>query len=122
MGKYSDYESQSREVKKPEGMHPIWRGVGFAMIILIPFLSYVGALVILQENAKAHWFRLPSDLFVNWSDPLILIKVLLTIAIAFVLYMIFSFITFFLYRLLAPPRYGPYDVPPEAYRGKKNVR
>lgn len=121
MGRYSDYGRQ-QEVKKPQGLHPIWRGIGFAMIVLIPFLSYVGALAILQENAKAHWFRLPADLYVNWSDPLILIKALLTIALAFVFYMVFSLVTFLLYRLLAPPRYGPYDVPPVTYRGKKNVR
>jgi len=122
MGRFSNYSGHEEVSKKQVGLHPVWRGIGFAMMLLIPFLSYVGALAFLQENNKSHWIRIPADLYVSWSDPLILVKALLTIAIAFVLYMIFSFVTFLLYRMIAPPRYGPLDVPPVAYRGKKNVR
>lgn len=122
MGKYTSYSTQVEGPKKQREIHPIWRGIGFAMIILIPFLSYVGALAILEENARRGWFPIPRDLLVNYSDPMILIKALLTIAVAFVLYMVFMLITFIIYRMFGPSRYGPMDVPAESYRGKKHVR
>jgi hypothetical protein len=121
MGKYQSY-SQKQDPKPDRNIHPIWRGIGFAMIVLIPFLSYVGMRVLLQENQLKGWFPLPQDLLVNWRDPLILIEVLITIAIAFVLYILFMLVTFMMNRVFAPPRYGPTDVPPESYRGKKRLR
>lgn len=122
MGKYSSYNMQKEDPLKKQPIHPIWRGIGFGMIVLIPFLSYIGALAVLQENARNRWFTIPRDLLVQWSDPLILVKVLLTIAIAFILYILFTLIAFILMKMFAPSRYGPYDVPPVAYRGKKRVR
>jgi hypothetical protein len=122
MGKYSSYSSKQNQPRKQPEVHPIWRGVGLMMILLIPFLSYISALVLLQENTKYRWVHLPADLIIAGKDPLLLIKVIITISIAFVLYAIFMLVTFSLSRLFSPPRYGPYDVPPVAYRGKKKVR
>ena len=122
MGKYSSYSTREREPVKKQETHPIWRGVGLAMMLLIPFLSYVGALAFIEENNKAHWVAVPTDLIIRGQDPWLVIKILLTLAIAFVLYALFMLVTFIMMRLFAPPRLGPYDVPRVAYRGKKKVR
>ncbi len=123
MGKYTSYSTREKESakKKPE-THPIWRGIGLAMIFLIPFLAYVSSLAILEENSKSHWYPLPADLLVKGQDPNLLIKVLLTLAITFLLYALFMLITFVMMRLFAPSRLGPYDVPRVEYRGKKKAR
>ncbi|HEY9088569.1 MAG TPA: hypothetical protein VIO36_10405 [Anaerolineaceae bacterium] len=122
MGRHSQYDFHEKKVDRNE-IHPIWRMIGFAMMLLIPFLSYIAAIGILQENAKQRWFPIPADLLVPWgSDSMLGIKILLTLVIAFLLYMIFMLITFIMNRLFAPPRYGPTDVPQVTYRGKKRVR
>ncbi len=98
--------------KTTRKVHPIWRGIGFLMIILIPGLSYVASLVILQENKTRHWFPLPTDLLVRWQDPEILIKVLLTIIIAVVVYSLFMLVTFLLNSMFGGAAYIPPDAPP----------
>lgn len=122
MSKYSTYSSRSADQPKKKEAHPVWRGVGLAMMVLIPFISYVGAMALIQMNNQQHWFPIPADLLIKWRDPMLLIKVILTIAVAFVLYLVFMLITFVLFRVMAPPRYGPYDVPPVTYKGKKSKR
>lgn len=61
MGKYEAYSNKRKPPVKRE-VHPIWRGIGFVMLILIPFMSYIGTLILLEENAKKGWFSIPGDL------------------------------------------------------------
>ncbi len=122
MGRHSSYQVDHSRSSQKE-IHPIWRGIGFAMILLIPFLSYIAAIAILDENAKQRWFPIPSDLLIRWgSDPMLVIKIILTVLIAFALYLIFMLVTFMLNKFIAPPRYGPFDAPQVSYRGKKRSR
>lgn len=123
MGKYQSYTSRDTGSKNNKEIHPIWRGVGLVLIILTPILSYAAGLLLLQENQKNGWVAIPQELVVRgFSDPLILVKVLVTLVLMVFIYGLFSMITFVLYRSFAPPQYGPYDVPREAYRGKKYKR
>jgi hypothetical protein len=121
MGKYEAYQSRRKPMPKRE-IHPIWRGIGFVMIILIPFMSYIGTLIILEENAKRGWFGIPADLISPYVEPLLYVKIMLTVTLLFIFYSIFLFITALMNRILAPPRYTVYDAPPQAFRGKKKSR
>ena len=110
-----DREKRARE-REP---HPIWRGIGFIMIILIPLLSYGIGLVLLQENARQGWVAIPRDLIARGADPDLYLKIILTVAISFVLYAVFTFISVVVLRAFGPKRYGPTDVPPITTRIKK---
>jgi hypothetical protein len=120
MGKYQSFRP---EIKPPnKEIHPIWRGIGFVLIILIPILAYSATLVILQENSRKGWFPIPTDLIVNFSDPMILVKIFMTLIIALVLYVFMQLITNIINKMFGVGRYGPYDVPPESYRGPRYKR
>jgi hypothetical protein len=122
MGRANIYGSHSSGPGRLQEIHPIWRGIGFAFIFLLPILSYVGALVLLQKNAANNWYPIPNDLLLKiGNDPLLLVKVILALIIMFFLYTIFMLITFALYRVFAPPRYGPTDVPPARMRKIKRT-
>jgi len=122
MGRQSQYQFEQPRRNRQE-IHPIWRLIGLAMMLLIPFLSYLAAVGLLQENAKQRWFPIPGDLLIRWgNDPMLGIKILLTLVIAFLLYLIFMMVTFILNRFIAPPRYGPTDAPQGSYRGRKYRR
>ncbi|MCC6148510.1 MAG: hypothetical protein IT308_13205 [Anaerolineaceae bacterium] len=122
MPKYETYSSYERAQKK-KTIHPIWRGIGFALIILIPILSYAASVVLLDANRANGWVRIPQELILKgWGDPNLAVKFILTVVLSILLYGFFSLITFFLYGSLGPPRYGPYDVPPVQYRGKRYRR
>lgn len=121
MGKYDSYSAHRPQPKK-KVIHPIWRGVGFILIILIPVLSYVGTLLLLEENAKSGWFSIPRDLISPYVEPYFYVKAILTVVFMFIFYAIFLFITALINRMIAPPRFSVYDVPPQAFRGKKKSR
>ncbi|NPV55694.1 MAG: hypothetical protein HPY76_03330 [Anaerolineae bacterium] len=122
MRKHSSFqEERPKSIKR--SVHPIWRVIGFIMAFLIPFLSYFLSLIAIEQNRANHWIRIPPEFIARGlGDPYLYVKILLTILISVILFGIFSLITFFLYGLLAPPRYGPYDAPPVRYRGKPYKR
>ncbi len=120
MGKYTSYSTREREPVKKIETHPIWRGIGLGMILLIPFLAYVGTLAFLEQNNLHHWVPVPTDLIIKGQDPWLIIKILLTFVIAFILYALFLLVTFIMNKLFAPSHLGPYDVPRASYRGKKS--
>lgn len=112
MGKYSNYSSDRKVIAPEKTIHPIWRGIGCIIMILIPGMSFAATLLILQENAKNVWFKIPSDLLVKeFSDPLILIKAIFTFVIAVFLFFLFAMVSFIINRFFGPPRYGPTDMP-----------
>jgi hypothetical protein len=120
MGKYSssmnrqpDNELRSRRI------HPIWRGIGFVFAILIPIMAYYSTLVMLDANNQQGWFQIPADLYYKSGDPLLYVKIMGTVAFAFLFYAIFMLIYFIVYSMIAPPRYGPLDAPPMHYRRVK---
>ncbi len=118
--------------ERPWKIHPVWRGIGCVLIIMIPILSYAGAVMVMKSNPWIHLF--PSSLFrpvviryVNVSLIDSVIGAINTILAGFGLIyghvfflLVFIFIGFgvlsilygFLYRAMGPPRYSRLDAPP----------
>ena len=73
MGKNTTY-MKKKEYRK--GTHPIWRGIGFAMMILIPIISYFGSEAFLLYGSKYGWTSfIGPDMLVNAKDPFLAIKI-----------------------------------------------
>lgn len=124
MGKYSDYQWRE-DVVKPWTIHPVWRGVGCIMALIIPILSYTGAVLFVRENIRQGWFYIPYELaqvvFVPFLGEIpylyshLIISLLFT-AIGFgALTVVYTII----YKILGPPMYGPFDTPPLRKRRKR---
>ena len=138
MGKYSTY---SRPKPKPRnlGVHPVMRGIGCIMIVVVPILAY-GVAVLLVNYGGARGWPIPP----NWYGPptihpllwnvqglrpiLAFIQaqnnleanLIFTIVLILVIGGIMSVIYGYIYTLFGPPRYGPQDAPP--IRGVKVKR
>ena len=121
MGKNELFSPSSIKSTRKE-IHPIWRGIGFIFIILIPVMSYIGALVLMEENAKKGWFPIPSELLIPIFDPFLGVKIGIAIILMILLYGLYTLVSFIILSIIAPPRYGPFDVPPQRYRGNKKPR
>jgi len=127
MGKYSAYTTRQEPVSRKRELHPIWRGVGFVLIILIPILAWFGQEVLFNLNMQHNWLRITQDMlspnipFLG-IGPYLYIKLVLLVSLMFILYALFLLITFIIYPIIAPPRYGPYDMPPVQYKGKQYKR
>ena len=122
MGRHQNFYSAQPSVRQERDrqIHPIWRGVGFMFLIIIPALSYIATLALLDANTANHWMGIPPELISQWGEPLLWIKIILTVVIALVFYALFMLITFFVYRFLGPERYGPLDAPPVKGRVKRS--
>lgn len=138
MGKYGSFKQEM--YKRPYDVHPVWRGIGCIMMILIPLIAIVGSMVTIDEGTKAGW-PIPYELLGYPRLPAMAyqIPVIDNIAIAIssvnnlygiiaisLVFMIigFAFISMFYsfaYKMIGPPRYTPLDAP-EVPRGKRYKR
>ena len=119
---YSSRDSEDTRTLRPS-VHPIWNGIGFALIIITPILGYFGAILLLDMNAQKGWVAIPQSLILaEASNPQILVIAIVTLTLIFLIGAVFSAITFLLYSLLVPSRYGPMDAPYVRYRGKHYKR
>jgi len=121
MGKYGGYyRKTSRSAEDRRRLSPVWRGIGFAFMIIIPFMAYDGAMMLLDANKQKNWFAIPQDLILrNYSDPMLLIKIVTTLLLAFLGFMVVFFIGLLISRMVGPSRYGPTDAPPIKYQRRK---
>ncbi len=106
------------EQKQKNSIHPIWRGVGIFLMVLIPVLGYVGSLLVINSNTTRPWLRIPSQLIIPGPDPLILVKLILTILIGSFVYFVMMLITFIVYRLFRPSKKNPLDAPPLHWKNR----
>lgn len=140
MGKYT-----TRAVQPPKpkitGVHPVMRGIGCIMMVLVPILSYGVALLLIDYGIRHGWPIPP-----NWLQPInihpLLLKVqglnpvwavlrrqdnfiavvVFTIGIIVLVGGIMSIIYGYIYTLFGPPRYGPQDAPPIRVKVKRYKR
>jgi len=136
MGKFDRFEKFSEMQQQPSsGVHPIWRGIGCVMIILIPIVGYAAADTFFDNASDLSLFG--STIFPNsgilyriffsfqlWGDTTLrfsLFHLVFTILFSVLGFMIFSMAYAIIYRLTGPPRYGPTDAPPPR-RSKRRRR
>ena len=140
MTKYTSYR---REPPKPRnlGVHPIMRGIGCIMIIVVPILAY-GISVLLVNYGAAHgwpippgWYGPPTIHPLLWRlqglQPILQFiqaqnnldaNLIFAVAITVVIGGIMSVIYGYIYTIFGPPRYGPQDAPPIRTKVKRYKR
>ena len=116
MGKYDRYDKPRQSAKQPK-MHPIWRGIGCLMLILIPVMAYAAADVFLQAAPGLGLFPRTGDIYRNIdlnfiTLPFSIGEALFTIFFAVLGFVAFSLVYSLVYRIAGPPKYGPTDAPP----------
>jgi hypothetical protein len=125
MGRHRiDSSQQMAPSKNNRQLHVIWRGVGFGLMVLIPVMSYALARLFLDENIKQGWITFPQNMYLR-NTPLpqdLLILILIMLILMLIMYAIYTLFSLIIFRMFAPPRYGPLDVPPITYKGKQYKR
>jgi len=140
MGKYQSFQQDKQDVKE---VQPIWSGIGFLLIIILPVMAWFAGELTLDYGLKSGW-PIPADLLgspgMNLSPSMQQIPVFVQIndfmrqqqninaKILFALvYLIFfsgiiSTLYAFIYRAFGPKRFSAVDAPPEPMRRKKRTR
>ncbi len=70
MGRYQQYQRDIKDTD--EGVHPIWRGIGFLLMGLIIIMSYAGANLLVEANKTKGWIAVPYGIQggVSWAPDL----------------------------------------------------
>ncbi|MCJ7702616.1 MAG: hypothetical protein MUO62_13615 [Anaerolineales bacterium] len=113
MGKFSKYNSIVQPKERPWKIHPVWQGIGCLMIVLIPIMSFAGAVLLVDANLEHRWLPVPRELVSPGGNPLLYMQIGVTVLISMFGFMLFVIAYSLLYRFMGPPRYGPMDVPPD---------
>ena len=139
MGKYTKYAR--RLPPRSSEAHPVWRGIGCILILIIPLLSYASATLLVDYSLNQGWL-IPAEWlgYIKFPDWVWKIPILASIAspiasynnlkavlaffvvILVLLVGIYSTFYAFIYRSLAPPRYSSVDAPPSGRRTKRYTR
>lgn len=142
MGKYSGSSTlKESSLRKPKEPHGIWRGIGCVMMVIIPAISILIGIQVV-DTALANKIRMPSQLLgypqlpdfvykvTGLRDLLIpltrmqnlylyfIVIIICMVLISTVISLIYSVI----YRIVNPVRYGPLDEPPSSRKAKKHSR
>jgi hypothetical protein len=140
MGKYNKYAvSRSKDDKQWE-VHPVWRGIGCLLGILVPIMSYTGAALLVRENFQNNWFKVPEELaatvdfsqiyrflpglktfFLNLG-PIYYLEILLTFVFLVIGFGAISVLYSTMYSAVGPSRYGAYDSPPVGRASRSRMK
>ena len=139
MGRYSGSttlkESSLHKKKEPHG---IWRGIGCAMMVIVPAISILIGIQIVNTALENKW-RMPSQLlgYPQLADiiykigglrellvPLTRVQNLYAYIVVCLICMalistVISMIYAVIYRIVNPVRYGPLDEPPSRSQSQK---
>ena len=140
MGKYTSVRKVAPPPRNRE-VHPLMRGIGCIMMIIVPILAYGSAVLLVNYGASRGWPIPPSWLGVPTFPPLLLrlqglntvitflqlqnnliANLVFAVAITVLIGGVMSIIYGYIYKLFGPPQYGPTDAPPERIKVKKYTR
>lgn len=123
----SDYfEKQKRE--KSREPHPVWRGIGFIMMILIPILSFAMSDVLLQVgrnngiNVPIEFQSAPVQIPIYGSVADIKAVLILGFAIMLVLFGLFTIINSAVYRGSKDSTYQIFQAQPKQFKRKRKLK
>ncbi|OGO66210.1 MAG: hypothetical protein A2029_13175 [Chloroflexi bacterium RBG_19FT_COMBO_47_9] len=128
---FSTQQYRKRRDQRPWKINPVWRGIGCALMILIPIMAWYATTLFLQSNQKP---VLPWELTKVVAIPFTKVaeidrvilqinryfdatgfvfgQIFFTIIFSFIGFGIMAFLYAILYKVAGPSRYGPFDVPP----------
>jgi len=110
---------------KPKGpnVHPIWRGIGCFMLVIMTVGGYWAGGFLLDLNQRQRFlpFAIPSNFNVVIFKFAVPGSVLVQLGAMIVVDIIAYAVMVVIYGLFNPPRLGPTDSPPLKRTGKKSM-
>src|SRR5574339_290306 len=141
MGKYSSYSRPKPVRPRNVGVHPVMRGIGCIMMVVVPILSY-GIAALLVNYGATHGWPIPAEWFGPLSVHPVLMKVrglqpifawlqnfnnleanlAFAIVVVIVIGGLMAILYDYVYSLFGPPKYEPQDAPPSRVKVKRYKR
>lgn len=139
MGRYS-FERTPK--KKERTVHPIWRGIGCLMLLIVPLISYALADILVRYGIEQRlWFipreligyaqlppevwrfRILASLF-GWIGRIenLYANLIMTLVFVALIFGVIAMVYAMTYKAAGPPQYGPHDAPPPKVKIRKHKR
>jgi hypothetical protein len=118
MSKYDKFNPRASAAQRPWDIHPIWRGIGCLLMILIPVMAYAGAVLLVQANVSQGWVPISSELSQRVTIPnvgsfdYLFINLLVAALLALLGFGLIVAIYSLVYRAVGPSQLGPLDAEP----------
>jgi hypothetical protein len=125
MGKYDKFNPTVHAAERPWEIHPIWRGIGCLMGVLIPIIAYAASVLLVEANMTEGWVPAPFELIQTVEVPMIgpvehlFANLIVTVLLSLVGFGLLTILYSILYSVVGPPRYGPLDAPPQKPRRRR---
>jgi hypothetical protein len=132
---FSQQQYRKEQQERRWKINPVWRGIGCVLILIIPIMAWVGATMVLQSNIRLPLpYEMTNIVVIPYSHITEIDKIItqvnqyfqatrfvtgqlfLTVIFLFVGYGVLAFFYSVLYKMAGPPRYGPFDVPPDSVK------
>jgi hypothetical protein len=139
MGKYNSFQKK-QDLPRNE-IHPVWRGIGFIIMLLTPIISWAATMVLLDLGKSQKWsfmyglagtVRFPEIFYTTpvvqtAANYLSTVPYLAAIVLFFIAFFVlfsgvFAFLNAVLYRIVGPPRYTRLDEPAPRVKTKRYTR
>jgi hypothetical protein len=121
-----------KDEERPWAIHPVWRGIGCFMALIIIVMSYAGAKEFTDYNQRTKKLGLPDQMYdkvyISYTKYIpalkqddVVNKFLANVKYGYLVFMLifmfigfgaFSFVYSALYRVSGPSRYSALDAPP----------
>jgi hypothetical protein len=117
--------------ERPWKVHPVWRGIGCILLLIIPIMSWYATTLFLRSNTKVvlppeliRVVVIPTTKVIEVDKVIIQVnhyfnrvhfvfgQIFFTVIFSVIGFGVLSFLYAIVYRVAGPPRYGPFDVPP----------
>ena len=118
MTKYDKFNPRASAAQRPWEIHPVWRGIGCLLMVLVPVMAYAGAVLLVQANVSQGWIPISSELYQRVNIPNVgsfenlfanlLVAALLALLGFGLIVAIYSLI----YKAVGPSQLGPLDAEP----------
>ena len=103
MPKNDQYRVEKPRSDEKKKIHPVWRGIGCVMMVIIPIISYIGAAQLVNNRENISWMIIPPEIVYNaGKDPFIFVKIVYALIIALLLYLLMAIVTFVINKFFGP--------------------
>ena len=107
---------------KEQEVPAVWRGIGFVLVFLTPLMGFAVARLVVDANKVQRWVPIPPEMIAPGKNPDLYVLIGVTVVFSLLIYLVLSLFSFLLLSIFSPSRYGPQDVPPESFSGKRYKR
>jgi hypothetical protein len=125
------YESEFDRGKRERSRepHPIWRGIGIVMVVVVPIISFAFADLIIEWMKRDKGFRIPDPL-AKWDIDIpvygpvddALAVVLFALVVMLIIFGIFTIINAVAYQATSDRNLRRFESAPRSYKRKRKLR